>query len=148
MRYRRAMPSTVLVALQVAALAMVMWPWRSPSWNALAWLPLAAALLLKAWTIWHNRPGNFSVLPEPRANARLVTTGPYAYVRHPLYFALQLFAFACALGWNTPVHWAAAGALAVVLHQKALREESLLHERFPEYRAYAVRTRRFIPFVL
>lgn len=95
--------------------------------------------------LWHNRPSNFSVLPEPRDSAQLITSGPYRYVRHPLYTGLMLFALGCAVGWNTWVHWSVVAALAVVLHCKARREESLLALRFDDYRAYALRTGRFVP---
>lgn len=139
------MASVTLVVLQMLALLAVMWPWQAQAWNAWGWLPIAVAFMVKGWTIAHNRPGNFSILPEPRANARLITTGPYAHVRHPLYFGLMLFAFGCALGWNTPVHWASAGALALVLDLKSRREERFLRARFPEYPDYAANIPRVIP---
>lgn len=139
------MASVTLVLLQMLALLAVMWPWQAQDWNAWGWIPIAAALVVKGWTIAHNRPSNFSILPEPRANARLITTGPYAHVRHPLYFGLMLFAVGCALGWNTLVHWTSAGVLALVLVEKSRREERFLRERFAEYDDYAARTTRLIP---
>jgi protein-S-isoprenylcysteine O-methyltransferase Ste14 len=142
------MASVTLVVLQMLALIAVMWPWQASHWNAWAWAPIAIAFVVKGWTIAHNRPSNFSIFPEPRANARLVTTGPYAHIRHPLYFGLMLFALGCAIGWNTPVHWAAAGTLAIVLDLKSRREERFLRERFPEYRDYAARTARLVPRLL
>jgi len=42
---------------------------------------------------------------------------------------------------------AAAGALALVLHAKAVREERWLRERYPEYRDYEQRVKRFVPWV-
>ena len=76
----------------------------------------------------------------------LVTTGPYRFVRHPLYAAISLFAAAGALG--NP----GAGSLFVllVLAGVALRiaaEETLVTARYPEYREYARRTKRLVPFV-
>ena len=139
------MVSVALVGLQMLALAAVVWPWHASHWNAWAWLPIAAAFALKGWTIVHNRPGNFGILPEPRANSRLVTTGPYAHLRHPLYFGLMVFALGCAIGWNTAVHWIAAGALAVVLDLKSRSEERFLLERFQAYREYAAHTSRLVP---
>jgi protein-S-isoprenylcysteine O-methyltransferase Ste14 len=142
------MVSVGLVVLQLIALAAVVWPWQASHWNAWAWLPICAAFAVKGWTIAHNRPGNFSILPEPRARTRLITTGPYAHTRHPLYFGLILFGLGCAIGWNTPVHWLAAAALAVVLDLKSRREERFLIERFPEYRDYVARTTRLLPRLL
>jgi protein-S-isoprenylcysteine O-methyltransferase Ste14 len=142
---RIAAASVSLFALQLAGRAAVMWPWNAAHFAAAAWRPIAAAFALNGWTLWHNRPGNFSVLPEPRSGARLITTGPYAHVRHPLYVGLMLFAAGCAIGWNTPLHWLAAAALVVVLGAKARREERLLRARFPDYAQYAARTPRFVP---
>ena len=139
------MASKLLVALQFVALAAVVWPWTAGSWNRWAWLPIGLAFAIAAWSIAHNPPANFSIFPEPRANARLVTSGPYAHVRHPMYAALIVFAAGVALGWNTPIHWCAAAALAVVLDRKTWREERLLRVRFPDYADYSARTPRLVP---
>jgi protein-S-isoprenylcysteine O-methyltransferase Ste14 len=129
----------------MAALAAVIWPFDAARFRMAAWLPLAAAFALGVWTLWHNRPGNFSVMPEPRNGASLITTGPYARMRHPMYVAVMLFAAGCAIGWNRPVHGLAFAVLVVVLNAKARREERLLQARFDDYPAYAARTPRFVP---
>jgi protein-S-isoprenylcysteine O-methyltransferase Ste14 len=139
------MPSALLVGLQFAALVAVVLPAGAPQWHPVGYLPLAAACVLGGWTLAHNRPGNFSVFPEPRATARLVTTGPYAWVRHPMYLAVLLFAAGFVAGWRGLPHVAAFALLAVVLHVKAGREERLLRQRFPDYGDYAARTARIIP---
>ena len=77
----------------------------------------------------------------------LVTSGPYRFVRHPVYTAQLLFTFGWSLalgGWLTALY---ALALSVVLNFKALLEERRLVQRFPEYRDYQARTRKFVPFI-
>lgn len=142
------MPSTVLVLLQFAALAVLALPWTGGPWHAAAWVPLAGAVLLGAWTLRHNRPGNFGVMPEVRPGAQLVTGGPYAYVRHPMYLAVLLAAAGLLVGWRGGAHAAAFVVLLAVLHVKAGREEALLAAHFPGYAAYRARTKRLIPFLL
>lgn len=141
------MPSLLLVAVQIAALVVVVLPWGR-AWHAWGWPLLAGAALVGAWTLRHNRLGNFGVMPEPLAGARLVTTGPYAYVRHPMYAALLLFGAGMLAGWQGVVHFGALVALSAVLHFKADREEALMAARFPGYAAYRARTKRLLPFVL
>ncbi|MDR3424596.1 MAG: isoprenylcysteine carboxylmethyltransferase family protein [Alphaproteobacteria bacterium] len=85
---------------------------------------------------------SFSILPEGR---RLVTQGPYAVVRHPLYLAEAVATLGVVINFLSP--W----ALLLVAVQLALQlvrihyEEKVLTEHFPEYEAYAEKTARLIP---
>jgi protein-S-isoprenylcysteine O-methyltransferase Ste14 len=82
-----------------------------------------------------------------KAEGALVTNGPYRFVRHPLYTAQILLTFGWSLalgGWLTAVY---AIALSVVLNFKSLKEERRLLQRFPEYRDYQSRTRKFVPLI-
>lgn len=84
----------------------------------------------------------FSVMPEART---LVTSGPYAYVRHPLY-AMEFFTIVgIAMQFLQP--WAALLGAAVIALQviRSIFEERVLVEAYPEYEAYRARTKRFIP---
>ncbi|HML82307.1 MAG: isoprenylcysteine carboxylmethyltransferase family protein [Thiomonas sp.] len=134
------------VTAQFGLLALMFgWPaphWRL-SWPALALLAAGAVLVL--WVFWHNRPGNFNIVPEPRQGAHLVTTGPYRWMRHPMYVALILFMAGVATAAHSPVQWALWIALGVVLNFKAAMEERLLSGVWPDYAGYARVTRRFIP---
>jgi protein-S-isoprenylcysteine O-methyltransferase Ste14 len=85
---------------------------------------------------------SFSILPEGR---RLVTSGPYAVVRHPLYLAEAVATLGAVINFLSP--W----ALLLVVVQLGLQmvrihyEEKVLKESFPEYEDYAQRTWRLIP---
>jgi protein-S-isoprenylcysteine O-methyltransferase Ste14 len=143
-----AMPSPLLVVLQVALMAALAWPWGAATFHRAGLPLLAVGFAVGAWTLTANRPGNFSVFPEPLARARLVTHGPYRYVRHPMYLAVLVLALGCVAGWRTWPHAVAFAALALVLHVKTGVEERALIARFPDYAAYAARTRRIVPFLL
>jgi protein-S-isoprenylcysteine O-methyltransferase Ste14 len=83
---------------------------------------------------------SFSVVPEAR---RLVTSGPYAWARHPLYAAEIVIVLGLMLQYRQP--WAALiGASVIVLQViRSIFEERVLTEAFPEYGAYRSRVKRF-----
>ena len=60
---------------------------------ALLWL---ACMALGLWALSANRPGNFNIRPEPKTDGQLVQTGPYRWIRHPMYTAVLLFSIGCA----------------------------------------------------
>ena len=87
---------------------------------------------------------SLSILPEAR---RLVTQGPYAIIRHPLYLG-ELVAL---LG--VTVQYFSGWALLLLLLQCAFQlgrirnEERVLSSVFPEYRDYMARTARLVPHI-
>lgn len=87
---------------------------------------------------------NLSIIPEAR---RLVTSGPYRLVRHPLYLAEVTAAAGLVLSWPAAVPTVAFAVFVVMQVVRARFEEGLLRGAFAEYGAYARRTRRLLPFV-
>lgn len=82
------------------------------------------------------------------AGQQVVTTGPYRYVRHPMYFALSVLYAVSPLALGSA--WAVLPALflVLVLVARIRDEERVLLEGLPGYRAYRERTRyRLIPGV-
>jgi protein-S-isoprenylcysteine O-methyltransferase Ste14 len=101
---------------------------------------------LAAWTMWVFHSWRFTA--ELDRGHRLSTDGPFRYVRHPIYAALDLLALGSALWAPSPI--VLAGALAVTAggDVRARAEEALLVEAFGDaYRDYMKRVRRFLPFV-
>jgi protein-S-isoprenylcysteine O-methyltransferase Ste14 len=85
---------------------------------------------------------SFSIMAEAR---RLVTSGPYRFVRHPLYIAEELAIVGLAMQFFC---WATALVLVVQIAFQLRRmhnEETVLTESFPEYAAYRRRTARLLP---
>ena len=105
---------------------------------------VAVALMLWARATFGRR--SFHAAADPTEGG-LVTTGPYRFIRHPIYTAACLFCFAGILGTPSPLAFGSGGLLLVGAVLRMLAEERLLIERYPDYRAYASRTRRMIPFV-
>lgn len=86
---------------------------------------------------------SFSIMAEARA---LVTDGPYALVRHPLYLVEETAVAGVFIQFAS---WPAAALFAVHFAfqlQRMRNEERVLTQAFPrEYRAYAAKTARLIP---
>ena len=85
---------------------------------------------------------SFSVMAEAR---RLVTTGVYRIVRHPLYLAEELAVFGMVMQFLS--FWTALLlAVQIAFQLRRMRnEETILGETFPEYGAYKTKTARLIP---
>jgi len=141
------MRSVVIVTLQLALIAAIALPFGAVGWSHAASMLVAAGAALGVWAVTANRPGNFNIRPEPKSGGHLVQTGPYRYIRHPMYSALMLAMLGLCIGYATPWRWAALVALAIVLAVKAGLEETAMAARHADYAGYARRTRRFVPLV-
>jgi protein-S-isoprenylcysteine O-methyltransferase Ste14 len=108
--------------------------------------PQAGAFVLLLWARLAFGRRSFHVAANPTAGG-LVTSGPYQYIRHPIYTAVSLFSGAGAVA-----HWSWASGLlgGVVVGGALLRifcEEVMVTARYPEYRRYAATTWRMIPYL-
>ena len=121
------------------------WPgwvdWVLPALGAVASL---LGVLLAVWA-WRTLDRAATPYPRPREGGRLIDTGPYAYVRHPIYSAGLLFFVGYAFA-TSPAALVPLVALAVLWRNKAALEEELLERRYPGYRDYRARVPgAFIP---
>lgn len=118
----------------------------SPALPTIGALIVAVSLGFAVWARLHLGR-DWSGTITLKEDHRLVTTGPYAFVRHPIYTGL-LFAFvgtALAIG-----EWRCALATVFLVAGILVRcsaEEAKMRETFPDYDDYAGRTKRLIPFL-
>ena len=105
---------------------------------------LAAALIgfgsLGSFLVLWRLGKSFSIMPEAR---NLVTGGPYAYARHPLYVVEFLTLIGTAIQFAQP--WATLLAAGVTVFQvlRTVFEERVLAAAYPEYAGYRARVKRF-----
>jgi len=90
---------------------------------------------------------NWGLPMSQRENPELVTAGPYARVRHPIYSGVVLALLGSAVVTGV-AGLVVALAMAAYFLASAFREEGRLRSEFPEaFPAYQARTTRFIPFL-
>ncbi len=114
----------------------------SPSLAAIQLL----AFLLMVWARITFGRRSFHATADP-TEGELVTTGPYRFIRHPIYAAILLFIWAGAADHASFIAFlfTIGGTIGSLL--RLLSEEKLLLIRYPEYAEYKARTKRIIPYV-
>lgn len=119
------------------------WTDNVPPWlQALGLVTLAAAYAFCLWAMHENRFFSSVVRIQTDRGQVVVTTGPYAVIRHPGYTGgiLVIVASGIALG-----SWAATVFLIVLslpfLLYRAITEDRILQAELPGYRDYAARVR-------
>ena len=114
------------------------------------WFTLLLAWgFLQYWLVGRYRKGiggggpGMQVPPD-----RLVTTGPYAWCRNPMYLGHLIFLLGLAATFGSEL---AVGMLvfsAAWFHSRVLRDEARLRELFgADYEAYAARVKRWLPYL-
>lgn len=107
----------------------------------------AAAVALMVWARLTLGFRSFNAGAAPTEGG-LVTTGPYRFVRHPIYAAILLFVATAVAFHPSAMNVAIFAAAILGASMRMLAEERLVAERYPEYAEYARRTRRLVPFVV
>jgi len=116
---------------------------------ALGWAAAAFTAIGIGFAIWARvyLGRNWSPRPAVKEHHELVTTGPYAYVRHPIYTGIMLAMLGSAL-IGTIFGIVMLIVISINFALRIGKEEKLMLELFPsQYPEYQKRTKRLVPFV-
>jgi protein-S-isoprenylcysteine O-methyltransferase Ste14 len=119
--------------------------------TAAAWCGLGllvCAIVLRQWSV-RTLGHYFTFTVQTSTDQRVVTTGPYRYVRHPAYSALLLAAAAAGLyvgNWLSVLAFILSVA-AGLAYRIIVEERALTAELGSAYREYAATHKRLVPFV-
>jgi protein-S-isoprenylcysteine O-methyltransferase Ste14 len=112
-------------------------------------LGLAMYLLSTAFIMWVFRVNSFAapvVKVQAERHHHVISSGPYAFVRHPMYSGVMLFFFGVPLLLGSWWGVAIAPVFAILFAIRARIEERALVEGLPDYADYAARVRyRLVP---
>jgi protein-S-isoprenylcysteine O-methyltransferase Ste14 len=113
-------------------------------------LIIAGQLLALALGIWARRSfqgGQFSIHAEP-AGGSLLLTGPYQFIRHPMYTFALLLVWVSILGHLSLITVVVGLIVTGVIAIRIVTEEQFLQARYPDYAEYSGQTKRIIPFII
>ncbi|KAL4442753.1 hypothetical protein ABPG77_006747 [Micractinium sp. CCAP 211/92] len=136
-------------AAQLVALLLVAFPpgQLRPLLDAAGWLGIVGGLgmAVAGQQVLGRR---LTPLPKPREGSSLVTSGIYAYCRHPMYGGLVLASAGLGLALSDDLRVALAALVFLILDRKASYEEELLEEQFgAEYVEYKKKTKKLLPYI-
>ena len=113
-------------------------------WQLTAFIIVIAGVLVVAAAMIQLGPG-LTPMPVPKSSGRLITSGVYRFVRHPIYSGLLLILAGISLySMNIP-RAMVTFLLMLLFHFKSKYEEQLLIQRYPAYEEYRKKTWRFVP---
>ncbi len=153
---RKDLSSFIGVAVQGLGISLASGPAAmiggSVSWGVLSWRSLVVALTIGGSVglfRWASKTmgANWAIVAQVREGHELITSGPFALVRNPIYLGMFLFllSLAAATGHEAALPFAVPVFIIGTL-MRTSREEKLLRATFGNaYDDYARRVKRFIP---
>jgi protein-S-isoprenylcysteine O-methyltransferase Ste14 len=128
-------------------LAFVLWTTPAPAGWAL--VGIGGAGLAFTWWARIHLGRLWSANVGRKADHRVVDTGPYGIVRHPIYTGITLAAMATAALRGTAGAWLGVAVMTFGWYVKARLEERFLREQLgaEAYGAYARRVPMLVPFL-
>src|SRR5579883_1953576 len=145
--YVYVMRPKLLVAIQFIAIGMLIYGSVRGQIALFESLLIFFGALIGISGIRSMKLDNFRIMPLPRSDAKLITSGIYSYIRHPMYTGLLLLGLGLALSSESFTIKAFWLVLLIDLLYKLRYEEILLNKKFTDYRDYSTRTKRLIPFI-
>jgi protein-S-isoprenylcysteine O-methyltransferase Ste14 len=109
---------------------------------------VAAAMALIGWTLLSNPYASSAVRIQNEREQRVVSTGPYALIRHPMYLGVLLVSLGSGAALGSA--WASLLLLPLlgIFVRRTLKEDRMLQRELPGYPEYAARVRwRVVPGV-
>ena len=142
----RSVKSLVFIILQIICVVFLALSGNLLPDSIFLRLTMVFAGLIVIWSVVLANK-NLNVAPDVIKNAKLIKSGPYRFIRHPMYLSLLIVSLCWIVDYFTLIRLLVTIVLFTIMILKMNHEEELLKEAFPEYEEYQLRTKRLIPFV-
>jgi protein-S-isoprenylcysteine O-methyltransferase Ste14 len=151
-----SLPHRIAFGLGIMLLAFAQWP--RPLNQALTpqadWVRAIGVVICVSGllvTLWARRTlaGNWSSNVTFKQGHELIKTGPYRFVRHPIYTGLLVMFLGTAVDIGLLRCWLGLLVMGIGLWIKLKQEEALMLRHFPDtYPAYQKQVKALVPFVI
>jgi protein-S-isoprenylcysteine O-methyltransferase Ste14 len=145
------MTVTGLALIILPGLDVVRFGWSEPFpvWvEVIAMCLHVPALALVSWVMWTNTFLARVVKVDEDRGHEVITTGPYSWVRHPMYVGVILLTLVMPIALGSRWGLVAGVGMAAVMVGRTALEDRMLHEELAGYVEYARQTRfRLLPGV-
>jgi protein-S-isoprenylcysteine O-methyltransferase Ste14 len=138
----------VMIMLVVAGFDAIRYQWTYvPSTvKALGFLGFIPAYMLVFWTMMENRYLSEIVRIQEERGHEVCTTGPYRYVRHPMYVGVIIFIICLPISLGSFIALSFSALIILVFLIRTSLEDKTLQKELPGYREYAEKVRyKLIP---
>ena len=134
----------------VAGLDAARFEWSAMplAWHVIGGVLFIPAMIMPLWAMSANAYLSTMVRIQDDRSHQVVTTGPYRYVRHPMYVGTIFFGLSIPLFLGSWWTFVPCGLIVVIFTIRAALEDRTLREELPGYADYAQRVRyRLLPGV-
>ena len=107
-----------------------------------------AGIFLAIHAIYIVKIRNVNIAPIVKQGSELITSGPYKYIRHPMYIAQIIAIIPLLIEYFTYLRLGVLILLIITLLLKISFEEKQLINHFPEYTEYKKKSWKLIPYIL
>jgi protein-S-isoprenylcysteine O-methyltransferase Ste14 len=139
--------SLLIDSVQIGSLLILLLTGSLISSNLIVIIFQVFALVLIALAVWEMRRNKFYRVPDVGKQDRLIASGIYRYIRHPMYTSQILFAGTLLANYFSFFRLSVFVLLFVDFLFKMRYEENLLKEHFTNYQEYKKKSYRLIPFL-
>ena len=147
MQFRpQSIKSFLLVFIQFACITALIIKGKIIPESAIHWISTALLLFPGAWAVLIMK-FRFNIAPDLHEKAIFIRSGPYRYIRHPMYLTVLGLTLIWAVSEPTILRIILWLILLTDIIFKISYEEKILRESFPSFNDHSVKTKKLIPYL-